>query len=90
VRREEPDVEQLVARLARWQQLFSPDKATYSLDGYENLYAGAPEQLLAYDNYAERDTRWTGFDRYRAIWEREINENSPASSCTASNSTGPR
>ena len=49
----------------------------YRLAGYEDLFVHEPKELLAYDNYAESDTRWLGFDRYRQIWEREINQNFP-------------
>ena len=73
----DPDVRALRDRIAKWQRLFSPGSETYSLSGYEDLYLQGPDALLVYDNYAERDTRWLGFDRYRRIWEREINENFP-------------
>lgn len=64
-------------RIAKWQQLFSPGSAPYRLTGYEDLYANRPSELLAYDNYADVDSRWLGFDRYRQIWEQEINQNFP-------------
>ncbi len=74
----DPAVAELRDRIVKYQQLFSPgNDEPYRLAGYEDLYVRGPKELLAYDNYAESDTRWLGFDRYRQIWEREINQNFP-------------
>ena len=72
-----PAVEAIRGRIARWQELFSPDTEEYSLSGYEDLFAQGPEDLLVYDNFAERDTRWYGFEVYRSTWEPQINSNFP-------------
>ncbi|MEM7400123.1 MAG: nuclear transport factor 2 family protein, partial [Pseudomonadota bacterium] len=77
VDRANPDVAPLIQRVAKWQQLFSPEAEWYRLEGYLDLFEDGPDALLVYDNYAEEDTRWLGFDRYRRIWEREINTNFP-------------
>ncbi|MEM8754608.1 MAG: nuclear transport factor 2 family protein [Pseudomonadota bacterium] len=74
---DKPDVRAIRDRTAKWQQLFAPDTERYTLAGYEDLFSQAPDELLAYDNYAERETRWTGFPLYRSTWEREINGNFP-------------
>ncbi|VEP14514.1 hypothetical protein H1P_270007 [Hyella patelloides LEGE 07179] len=71
------EIKQIRDRLAQWQQLFAPGDNLYTLDGYENLFWQNHHELLIYDNYAEKDTRWTGFNRYREIWEHEINKNFP-------------
>jgi ketosteroid isomerase-like protein len=71
------DVKKIRKQIVQWQQLFSPGEEQYSLNGYEHLYSQRDNELLIYDNYADKDTRWTGFDRYREIWEREINSNFP-------------
>lgn len=68
---------ELVQRVAKWQQLFSPGSARYSLTRYEDLFDAGGDALLIYDNYATTETRWTGFDSYRRVWEREINDNFP-------------
>jgi len=73
----DPAVRAVRDRLARWQRLFSPGEERFALDGYEDLYSRRGDELLVYDNYAEADTRWTGFERYRATWDREINANFP-------------
>ena len=73
----DPDVEAIRDQTAKWQQLFAPDTERYTLSGYEDLFSRLPDDLVAYDNYAERDTRWLGFDLYRSTWEREINGNFP-------------
>ncbi len=74
---DDPAVEAIRGRIARWQELFSPDTEQYSLSGYEELFAQGPGDLLVYDNFAERETRWYGFDVYRATWEQQINSNFP-------------
>lgn len=71
------EIGQIRDRIAQWQQLFSAGDRQYSLDGYEHLFSQKNNELLIYDNYAEKDTRWVGFDKYREIWEREINGNFP-------------
>lgn len=71
------DIKQLRDRIAQWQQLFAPAENQYSLDGYEHLFSQRDNELLIYDNFAEKDTRWTGFDQYRKTWEQEINSNFP-------------
>jgi ketosteroid isomerase-like protein len=74
---ENQDVAAIRDQIARWQELFSPAEITYSLNGYEGLYFTAPDALLVYDNFAETDTMWRGFDRYRTVWEEQINSNFP-------------
>ncbi|NET11193.1 MAG: hypothetical protein F6K09_37705 [Merismopedia sp. SIO2A8] len=71
------DIAQLRDCIAQWQKLFSPGEQKYSLDGYEHLFAQEEDELLIYDNYAEQDSKFIGFQRYREIWEREINSNFP-------------
>ncbi len=73
----DPDVAAIHQRIAKWQELFSAGQERYSLSGYEDLYVQGPDDLIAYDNYAEKDSRWLGFEAYRAIWEKEINGNFP-------------
>lgn len=73
----DPDVRAIRDRTAKWQQLFAPDTERYTLSGYEDLFSQQQDDLVVYDNYAELDTRWFGFERYRKIWEREINSNFP-------------
>ncbi|MEM8797022.1 MAG: nuclear transport factor 2 family protein [Pseudomonadota bacterium] len=75
--RDDPDVRAILERIAKWQHLFSPGPQPYTLTGYEDLYVQGADDLIAYDNYAERDTKWFGFATYRRIWEREINTNFP-------------
>lgn len=64
-------------QIMRWQQLFSPDQETYSLEGYEDLYVQGAKDLLIYDNFAEDNTMWRGFEIYRKVWEKQINSNFP-------------
>lgn len=71
------DIKQIQTQIMQWQQLFAPGNQQYSLTGYEHLYSQQDNELLIYDNFAEKDTRWTGFDKYRKIWETEINRNFP-------------
>ena len=75
---EDPAVLAIHGRIARWQELFSPDSQTYSLTGYEELFAQGPKELLVYDNFAGHETRWYGLDVYRATWESQINSNFPS------------
>ena len=72
-----PVVAEILDRISKWQQLFSPESEPYRLTGYEDLYASGPNELLTYDNYAESNSRWLDFERYRQIWEREISQNFP-------------
>ena len=72
-----PEVRAIRDRTAKWQRLFTPETEPYSLSGYEDLFSQGPKELLIYDNYAQRQTRWFGFDVYRETWEREINDNFP-------------
>ncbi len=72
-----PEVAAILARLAKWQRLFSPGPRPYTLSGFEDLYDDAVGSLLIYDNYSAQDTRFTGFDRYRSTWEDQINANFP-------------
>ncbi|XWN32737.1 MAG: nuclear transport factor 2 family protein [Devosia sp.] len=67
----------MIQQVAKWQQLFSPGAERFSLEAYADLFEDGPDALLIYDNYAASDTRWLGFDRYRRVWEREINTNFP-------------
>ena len=74
---DDPDVNAIRDQTARWQRLFAPDAEVYTLDGYEDLFSQEADELLVYDNYAEGDTRWFGFDHYRRTWEHGINANFP-------------
>ena len=74
---DDSDVVSIRNRIAKWQQLFSPDRDRYTLNGYEDLFSGRGDELLVYDNYAEAETRWFGFERYREVWEHGINANFP-------------
>ena len=70
--------EQAIGRqIERWQRLFSPGDKRYSLEGYEDLFAQEKDELLVYDNFSPDNSGFTGFDTYRDIWEREINEKFP-------------
>ena len=70
------DVKQIRDCIAQWQKLFSPGAKRYTLDGYEHLFVNNNE-LLVFDNFASDNTRFTGFDTYRKIWEQSINEDFP-------------
>lgn len=72
-----PDQLAIVSQIKRWQRLFSPGEMTYSLKGFEDLFSNEKGALLVYDNFSPENTRFTGFDEYREIWEREINEKFP-------------
>ncbi|PON14490.1 hypothetical protein C2W62_28815 [Candidatus Entotheonella serta] len=73
----ESAVRDILEQIRRWQQLFTPGEAPYSLSSYEDLYTDGRDELLIYDNFATPDTRFTGFDRYRRTWEDQINANFP-------------
>lgn len=73
----DPDIASLIRRVAKWQRLFSSGTDRFTLDGFADLFDEAPSALLVYDDYADSDTRWLGFERYRQTWEREINQNFP-------------
>ena len=73
----DPKVRDIREQIARWQHLFSPGPEPYTLSGYEDLYANARGELLVYDDFATPDTRFSGFERYRTIWEEQINANFP-------------
>lgn len=71
------DITAIRKQIARWQELFAPGDDVYSLKGYEDLYTQGENALLVYDNFAEEDTMWRGFEVYRAVWEKQINSNFP-------------
>jgi ketosteroid isomerase-like protein len=71
------DIQQIRQLISQWQRLFSPGEEKYTLNGYEDLYVPDGDELLVYDNFSTENTRFTGFDTYRAIWEKTINEQFP-------------
>lgn len=59
--------------LEQWRQLYSFGNRKFTFKGYEHLYINTDE-LLAYDNVAPKDTRITGWETYKSLWEAVINE----------------
>lgn len=71
------DQDAIKSQIGMWQQLFSPDELEYSIRGFEDLFSHEKDELLVYDNFSPQSTRFTDFEQYREIWEREINEKFP-------------
>lgn len=69
------DIQQIRDQIAKWRELFSPGNLQYTLDGYEHLFVN--DELLVFDNFSPKNTRFQGFDTYRAIWEQAINADFP-------------
>ena len=71
------------AQLERWREMFSltGKGLEFSLEGYTDLYAQGKTAggMLTFDSYvpAWATTQIDGFDDYRSIWEKDVNENFP-------------
>ncbi len=69
------------SQLERWRVVFSLTGLgkRFSLDGYENVFDSRGDNLLVFDSYvpAWASTQIVGFDDYRTIWERDVNESFP-------------
>lgn len=68
------------AKLERWRRLYSQtgEGKRFSLAGYEDLFAPGSE-FEAFDSFAAdwTSTHIKGFDEYRRVWERDMNERFP-------------
>lgn len=75
---ESSDQSAIRSQLKRWRDLFSRtgEGKRYSLEGYEDLYL---EEMLTFDSYVPdwATTQIDGFENYRAIWERDVNDSFP-------------
>ena len=77
------DEQTIRTKLDRWKELWSQTGAgkLFTLDGYEDLFVrnDAVDKMLTFDSYVPKwaSTQINGFDDYKTIWEKDVNESFP-------------
>lgn len=73
--------EAIRGQLERWRVMFSltGQGKPFALAGYEDMFDTRGDNLLVFDSYVPvwASTQIVGFDDYRTVWERDVNESFP-------------